>query len=62
MLQLKSLVQFLYKENAALCDQVALMQERILIVKEERNFLLKKLQQLQPTAGKKVSGKDYNNT
>uniref|UniRef100_A0A1B6JYI9 INO80 complex subunit E N-terminal domain-containing protein n=1 Tax=Homalodisca liturata TaxID=320908 RepID=A0A1B6JYI9_9HEMI len=31
-------------ENAAMCDQVASMQEKILIVKEERNYLLKKLQ------------------
>ncbi|XP_054260828.1 transforming growth factor beta regulator 1-like isoform X1 [Macrosteles quadrilineatus] len=31
-------------ENAALCDQVTLMEEKILLVKEERNYLLKKLQ------------------
>lgn len=31
------------QENAALCDQVATMQETILSVKEERKFLLRKL-------------------
>lgn len=31
------------QENAALCDEVARIQESILIVKEERKFLLRKL-------------------
>lgn len=32
-----------FQENAALCDEVAKIQESILIVKEERKFLLRKL-------------------
>lgn len=35
------------QENAALCDQVAQMQENLVVVKEERLFLLRKLCQLQ---------------
>lgn len=31
------------QENAALCDEVAKIQESIVIVKEERKFLLRKL-------------------
>ncbi|XP_075224020.1 transforming growth factor beta regulator 1 isoform X2 [Lycorma delicatula] len=58
--RMKRTIKDILFENAALCDQVALMQERILIVKEERNFLLKKLQQLQPTAGKKVSEVEHS--
>lgn len=36
-----------FKENAALCDQVAQMQENLMLVKEERLFLLRKLCQQQ---------------
>lgn len=32
-----------FQENAALCDQVAQIQDNILYVKEERRFLMKKL-------------------
>lgn len=39
---------FCFQENAALCDQVAQVQENILIAKEERRFLLKKLYQFEP--------------
>uniref|UniRef100_A0A1B6CYL5 INO80 complex subunit E N-terminal domain-containing protein n=1 Tax=Clastoptera arizonana TaxID=38151 RepID=A0A1B6CYL5_9HEMI len=42
---IKRTIKDLLFENAALCDQVVLMQEKILIIKEERNFLVKKLQQ-----------------
>lgn len=35
-------------ENAALCDQIALLQENRQLLTDERNFLLKKLQQYQP--------------
>lgn len=35
------------QENAALCDQVAQMQENLVTVKEERLFLLRKLCQQQ---------------
>lgn len=35
------------QENAALCDQVAQMQENLMLVKEERLFLLRKLCQQQ---------------
>ncbi|CAH2108274.1 unnamed protein product [Euphydryas editha] len=38
-LQVKSLII----ENAALCDEVAKIQENIQIVKDERKFLLRKL-------------------
>ncbi|RVE52392.1 hypothetical protein evm_003030 [Chilo suppressalis] len=36
-------IRGLLLENAALCDEVAKIQESILIVKEERKFLLRKL-------------------
>lgn len=35
--------RFYFQENAALCDHVAQIQENILLVKEERRYLLKKL-------------------
>lgn len=41
--RLKKIVKTAIFENAALCDEVALVQEKILITKEERRFLLKKL-------------------
>lgn len=34
---------FIFQENSAICDQVSHIQEKILCVKEERRFLLKKL-------------------
>jgi hypothetical protein len=40
-----------FKENAALVDQVAQIQENILCVKEERRFLLKKLIEHDPDLG-----------
>lgn len=40
--------KIIFQENAALCDQVAQVQENILVVKEERRFLLKKLYQFEP--------------
>ncbi|XP_074099574.1 transforming growth factor beta regulator 1-like [Cotesia typhae] len=45
--KLKRLVKDLVFENAALCDQVAQTQENLVIVKEERLYLLKKLTQFQ---------------
>lgn len=48
--KIKRVIKDLVFENAALCDQVSQMQEKILIVKEERRFLLKKLYQLQAAA------------
>ncbi|KAK0161591.1 hypothetical protein PV327_010046 [Microctonus hyperodae] len=45
--KLKRLVKNTVLENAALCDQVAQMQENLVIVKAERLFLLRKLCQLQ---------------
>lgn len=39
---------FFLKENAAICDQVAEIQENIVKVKEERKLLLKKLIDLSP--------------
>ncbi|CAH0396098.1 unnamed protein product [Bemisia tabaci] len=46
-LRMKRLVKAYLFENAALCDHVAQTQEKILVAKEERNFLLKKLEQHQ---------------
>ncbi|XP_059046466.1 transforming growth factor beta regulator 1 [Achroia grisella] len=40
---LKLRVKGLLLENAALCDEVAKIQETILIVKDERKYLLRKL-------------------
>ncbi|XP_034949262.1 transforming growth factor beta regulator 1 [Chelonus insularis] len=45
--KLKKLVKDTVFENAALCDQVAQTQETLVIAKEERLFLLRKLLQLQ---------------
>ncbi|XP_020278835.1 transforming growth factor beta regulator 1 [Pseudomyrmex gracilis] len=45
--KLKKIVKNTVFENAALCDQVAHMQENLMIVKEERLFLLRKLYQQQ---------------
>lgn len=41
--RLKRVMKNLVFENAALCDHVAQIQENILLVKEERRYLLKKL-------------------
>ncbi|XP_077286892.1 transforming growth factor beta regulator 1 [Arctopsyche grandis] len=40
---LKNSIKTLIFENSALCDEVAQIQQNILVVKEERKFLLKKL-------------------
>ncbi|KYM91224.1 Transforming growth factor beta regulator 1 [Atta colombica] len=45
--KLKRIVKNTVFENAALCDQVAHMQENLMLVKEERLFLLRKLCQQQ---------------
>ncbi|KAG7205038.1 hypothetical protein KM043_005419 [Ampulex compressa] len=45
--KLKRIVKDTVFENAALCDQVAQMQENLMLVKEERLFLLRKLCQQQ---------------
>ncbi|XP_011636919.1 transforming growth factor beta regulator 1 isoform X1 [Pogonomyrmex barbatus] len=45
--RLKRIVKNTVFENAALCDQVAHMQENLMLVKEERLFLLRKLCQQQ---------------
>lgn len=37
------LFKIILQENAALCDEVAKVQESIMIVKEERKFLLHKI-------------------
>ncbi|XP_015903563.1 transforming growth factor beta regulator 1 [Parasteatoda tepidariorum] len=42
----KSVKAFIF-ENAALCDEVAKMQEKLAVAKEERKFLLKKFQSFQ---------------
>lgn len=47
---IKRVIKDLVFENAALCDQVSQMQEQIIIRKEERRFLLKKLYHLQAVA------------
>ncbi|CAG4975564.1 unnamed protein product [Parnassius apollo] len=40
---MKKRIKSLIIENAALCDEVAKIQENILMVKDERKFLLRKL-------------------
>ncbi|XP_047986384.1 transforming growth factor beta regulator 1 [Leguminivora glycinivorella] len=40
---MKRRIKSLILENAALCDEVAKIQESIIIVKDERKFLLRKL-------------------
>ncbi|XP_066590083.1 transforming growth factor beta regulator 1 [Prorops nasuta] len=45
--KLKRIIKDTVFENAALCDQVAHMQENLMVVKEERLFLLRKLCQQQ---------------
>lgn len=45
--KLKRIVKDTVFENAALCDQVAQMQENLMLMKEERLFLLRKLCQQQ---------------
>ncbi|OXU31590.1 hypothetical protein TSAR_010252 [Trichomalopsis sarcophagae] len=45
--KIKELIKNTVIENAALCDQVAQMQENLVVVKEERLMLLKRLCQLQ---------------
>ncbi|XP_076330205.1 transforming growth factor beta regulator 1 [Tachypleus tridentatus] len=41
--KLKKMIKGIVYENAALCDEVTQVQEKILIAKEDRRFLLKKL-------------------
>jgi len=48
---LKRVIKDLVLENAYLCDEVAQVHEDILTAKEERRFLLKKLQHLEVVAG-----------
>ncbi|XP_008552982.1 transforming growth factor beta regulator 1 [Microplitis demolitor] len=61
--KLKRLVKNLVFENAALCDQVAQTQENLVIVKEERLYLVKKLSQYQgePSDGSPIGNKIINN-
>lgn len=46
--RIKKLIKYIVFENAALCDQVAQIQNTILCVKEERRFLMKKLVEHDP--------------
>ncbi|XP_046388061.1 transforming growth factor beta regulator 1 [Ischnura elegans] len=48
--KLKRYVKNMVFENAAICDQVAQLQEKLLIVHEERRYLLKKIYHLQAVA------------
>lgn len=52
------------QENAALCDQVAHMQENLMLVKEERLFLLRKLcqQQGEMESNSSLARSQANNT
>lgn len=50
-----------FQENAALCDQVAQVQESIVTVKEERRFLLKRLMDREPDLAKELSKKQTAN-
>lgn len=45
----------MFQENAALCDEVAKIQENIQIVKEERRFLLRKLLEYEKEADMVIS-------
>lgn len=47
---LKKVIKDMVYENAALCDQVTEVQQQVVILSEERKFLLKKLCQYQNTA------------
>ncbi|XP_050717290.1 transforming growth factor beta regulator 1-like [Eriocheir sinensis] len=49
MKQLKLIIKDLVYENAALCDQVAEVQQQVVVAAEERIFLLKRLLQHQTT-------------
>jgi len=42
-----SFVLYMSEENAAICDEIARLEEKFLKAKEERRYLLKKLLQLQ---------------
>ena len=49
---------FTFQENAALCDQVTYMQEKILHIKEENNFFSRKLKLIEftrSTQGERIS-------
>uniref|UniRef100_A0A1B0CYH5 INO80 complex subunit E N-terminal domain-containing protein n=1 Tax=Phlebotomus papatasi TaxID=29031 RepID=A0A1B0CYH5_PHLPP len=46
--RIKRKIKEMVFENAALCDQVAQLQDNIVLVKEERRFLLKKLMEFEP--------------
>ncbi|XP_055682220.1 transforming growth factor beta regulator 1 [Lutzomyia longipalpis] len=46
--KIKRRIKEMVYENAALCDQVAQLQDNITVVKEERRFLLKKLMEFEP--------------
>ncbi|CAH0714382.1 unnamed protein product, partial [Brenthis ino] len=52
---IKLLIKSLIIENAALCDEVAKIQENIQIVKEERRFLLRKLLEYEKKADMIIS-------
>ncbi|KAK7575634.1 hypothetical protein V9T40_011920 [Parthenolecanium corni] len=44
---LKKYIVSLVYENAALCDQITYLQDKILYIKEETNFLTRKMQQIE---------------
>ncbi|GAB0096609.1 transforming growth factor beta regulator 1 [Sergentomyia squamirostris] len=46
--RIKKKIKEMVYENAALCDQVAQLQDNIGVVKEERRYLLKKLMEFEP--------------
>ncbi|XP_059618625.1 transforming growth factor beta regulator 1 [Phlebotomus argentipes] len=58
---IKRKIKEMVYENAALCDQVAQLQDNIVLVKEERRFLLKKLMEFEPPDPEmfKNSSQDY---
>ncbi|XP_015122614.1 transforming growth factor beta regulator 1 [Diachasma alloeum] len=58
--KLKRIVKNLVFENAALCDQVSNMQENLVVVNEERLFLLRKLCQFQGETDSSASRSQLN--
>ncbi|KAK7793295.1 hypothetical protein R5R35_004994 [Gryllus longicercus] len=52
--KLKRLIKDLVFENAALCDQIAIIQEKELIVREERKFLLRKYHNFQTASADSI--------
>lgn len=42
---------FNFQENAAICDEIAETQQKLIVVQEECKFLMKKLKSFEPKFG-----------